>query len=241
MTPDAFASWIATYCTAIGAGPGVAEVLGANYKSIVLAWKANDRELGEIAFRLVSGKRIPKWPNEHLSAIGNELDAIRADQSAKTRPARTEHGCPVCEGLGLVVVPHPCCVYQGRVTGYYDHRARVRRREVVTVAVICSASKCWAGERAVQANWAYADERKKPKLLTMDAYMRRVGLGFEPTIALREWEREQAAKSRAACPPETREQDVFRSIVGSILARQQVWAEQPYRDEAEVDEGAIPV
>lgn len=241
MNPEQFAESVAVYCTAVGANIGVKEHLIANYRVIVGAWKVTYRDLGEIAFRFVRDKRIPNWPKEHSEAIGRELDAIRAEQSAKLRPDRTAHECSVCEGIGLVVVPHPCCVHEGRVSGYYDHRARIRRREVVTVSVVCTAPKCWAGERAAMANRGYADDKGRAKLLTMDGYLRRVGLSFEPTIALREWEAGQAAKSRAADPPDDNERDIFRSIIGNILARRQVWAEQPYRDPAEVDENeAIP-
>lgn len=240
MTPEQFAESVSVYCTAVGAGIGVKEHLIANYRVIVGAWKVTHRDLSECAFRFVRDKRIPNWPKEHSEAIGREVDIIRREKLAAMRPERTEHACPVCEGIGLVVVPHPCCVHDGRVTGYYDHRARIRRRDVVTISVVCTAPKCWAGERAAMAFREYADDKGRAKLLTMDRYLRRVGLAFEPTVALREWEAAQAAKSREACPHDEGERDIFRSIIGNILARRQVWAEQPYRDPAEVDDWEVP-
>lgn len=252
MNVAQFAESVDGYCVAVGANAGVKEHLNANHRVIVGAWKVTHRELSECAFRFVRDCRIPNWPKEHSEAIGREVDAIRKEKLAAMRPVRTEHECPVCHGIGVVIVPHPCCVHQGRITGYYDHRARIRRREVVTVSVICTAPKCWAGQRAAQANHAFADERSKPKLLTMEAYLRRVGMAFEPTVALREWELEQAAKSRkveeematskADRDELDRTRDIYRSLLGNILARQSAWVErEPYRDAAEVDETeAIP-
>lgn len=252
MNEQTYQACIDAYCTAVGANAGVKEHLIANYRVLVGAWKITHRDLGECAFRFVRDKRIPNWPKEHSEAIGREVDAIRKEKLAGMRPPRTEHECPVCDGIGVVIVPHPCCVHQGRITGYYDHRARIRRREVVTVSVVCTAPRCWAGERAGVSDREYADGKGKPKLLTMDAYLRRVGVSFEPTIALREWEAEQATKSRkveeamatskADRDELDRTRDVFRSIIGNILARQSAWVErEPYRDPAEVDENeAIP-
>lgn len=236
MTAVEYAETVAIYCKVTGAGPGVAETLSLHHRTIVGKWRATGRELGEVAYRLAESKDIPTWPNEHLKAIGSELDRLRAEQAIAQRPKRTEHECLICDGIGLVIVPHPCCIFRGKITGFYDARAKIRRRDVVTIAVICTAPKCWAGERQLQSNRNYADESKKPRLLTMDGYLRRVGNYIEPTVLLREWELEQAAKSRSASPREENETDVFRSLVGKILERQREWVETPYHDEAEVDD-----
>lgn len=246
MTPEEYRDAVETYCTVTGGSAAVGETLRSHHRTIVGKWKATGRELGEVAFRLVESKEIPNWPREHLAAIGTELDKLRAERAARMRPERTAHTCTVCEGIGLVVVPHPCCVYQGRIIGFYDARSRIRRREVVTCAVICTAAKCWAGERALQAS----RQGEKPPLLTMDSYLRRVGVHVEPTVLLREWQLDQAKRSRAAEEKAAttkddkdeleRSRDVFRSITANILARREAWAESPYRDDAEVDD-EVPI
>lgn len=253
MNQSAFEGCVDAYCRAVGARAGVREHLGANYRVLVGAWKITAIDLGEIAFRFVRDSRIPNWPKEHSEAIGRELDVIRKEKLAAMMPARSSHECRVCGGAGIVIVPHPCCVHRGQVCGYYDRAARIRRREVVTVSVICTAPKCWRGEATRLANATFADERNRPTLITLDKYLAKFEPGFEPTVALREWERSQAEASRRAeeaAATTGRDRDevektrsLYRKLVGTILERQQSWVErEPYRDEAEVDENeAIPV
>lgn len=242
MTEAIFSEFVATYCTATGANAGVREHLLANYRVLIGAWKMTPRDFSEVSFRLVAGNRVPNWPREHTEAIGRELDAIRAERIAATHAKRDPHECPVCDGRGLVIVPHPCCIFRGKVSGYYNPRTKERRDSVSTCAVLCTAPKCWAGENARASNRRWAEETGKPKLLTMDQYLERVGYGTEPTVALREWEHDRAEASRRADPPDDRQKDVFRSLVANILARAESWAERgEHRDPAEVDErDAIP-
>jgi len=257
VTNEVYLRVVETYCRAVGAGAGVQEHLAANYRVLVEAWKVTAMDLGECAFRFVRDCRIPNWPKEHSEAIGREVDAIRKEKLAAMRPARTEHECPVCDGIGLVVVPAPDCfrggVIRPRLRINKDERGRmVRKQFLPTCTVVCSAEKCWAGERAGFANREYASERKRPNMMTMDQYIAKVGLGTEPTVALREWTLKQAEKSRkleeamATSKAEKDElektRDIYRSIIGNILARQSAWVERgPYCDPAEVDENeAIP-
>jgi|GEM_PF-5958181 len=250
MTEAQFAEYVQIYCTAVGAGVGVREHLAANYRTLVGAWKVTALDLSEIAFRLVSGKRIPNWPKEHSEAIGRELDAIRAEKMAAMMPVRTSHECPVCDGTGLVIVPHPCCVHRGRVAGYYDRFARIRRPDVVTVTVICTAPKCWRGESTRLSLNRHAEETKRAPMMTLDKYLAKMDPGFEPTMALREWERERAeasrvAESAAATSPKERDElersrGVYRRIIANIFSRRDEWSSREgYRDPAEVDDDEL--
>lgn len=237
MNETVFATCVEEYCIATGAGIGVREHLLANYRVIVGSWKIRATDIREIAFRFVNEKRTPNWPKDHTEAIGKELDAIRKAQIAATQAKQGGDECPVCNGIGIVVVPHPCCIFRGKVCDYYNPRTKEKRAKVYTCAVICTAPKCWAGSNAKSSNQRWADETNKPKLLTMDQYIERVGYGTEPTVALREWEHEQAQASRKAEPITDRERDVFRSVLANILSRQEAWTErEPYRDSAEINE-----
>lgn len=257
MNEQTYQACIDAYCTAVGANAGVKEHLIANYRVLVGAWKVTHRDLGECAFRFVRDCRIPNWPKEHSEAIGREVDAIRKEKLAGMRPARTEHECPVCEGLGLVVVPIPECFRGGVIRPRLriskdEHGRMVRNLFLPTCTVVCSAEKCWAGERAAFSNREYATERKRSNMMNMNGYIAKVGAGSEPTVALHEWILSQAQESRkveeamATSKADKDElektRDIYRSIIGNILARQSAWVErEPYRDPAEVDENeAIP-
>ncbi len=243
MNETVFAECVASYCTATGAGIGVRETLLANYRVIVGAWKVTPREFGDIAFRLVSQTRIPNWPKEHTEAIGRELDAIRKDRIAATSQRRGSHDCPVCDNLGIVTVPRPCCVRSGRVVPCPGFHSASHGQTCHTTGVICTAPRCYRGEAAKASSIRFADETGKPRVMSMDTYLKRVGQHVEPTTILREWDHARAEASRIAEPHTDRERDVFRSVIGNILARQDAAREAAlagYRDPAEVDEEAIP-
>ena len=230
MTPEAFSQWIELYTRTTGAGPAVADTLRANYRAIVQQWRATLRELDEVATRFVVSGRIPKWPDEHLRGIGAELDALRAEDAAKRRrPARDPEVCTLCRGTGYVSVPHPCCIWKGEIRPYYNPRTKVRKRAVLTVAVLCC---CSAGEAAKQANRKYAEERHRPPLRTIESYTRLIG-GCDGVAILREWESRLAEASRRAEPRGDREQDLFRRVLANIQARD--------NEAEEYEEDAVPV
>lgn len=226
MTPEAFSQGIDHYARRTVRAPP-SPTRSANYGAI--GQTATLRELDEVATRLVASGRVPKWPDEHLRAIVAELDALRAEDAAKRRPVRDQSECVLCGGTGLVIVPHPCCVWRGQIRPYYSPRTKTRYRSVIPVSVLCC---CPAGDRAKQANRKYAEERNRSALMTIDSYTRRIG-GHDGIALMREWESRQARLARAAQPPDRSEQDLFRRIIANIQARD---------DEAEeYEDEAIPV
>lgn len=219
MTPEKFKDCVAAYCTATGASAAVAETLVANYRSIVTTWKCTLAEIMEVASRLVSRGRIPTWANEHLKAIGLELDEIRSEVRLRSLPPENPNECNFCKGIGWIIVPHPCCIYRGKVEFYYNPTTKERRQAVLTMAVLCDNYDCRAGASAQAASNEYADSKKKPRCRTFSNYTNLIG-GHDGIAALNEWDSELAARMRAEYPRSESENDTFRSLMANILKRE---------------------
>jgi hypothetical protein len=156
MTADAkdganaewFEAWLDLHCKAMGvdastsAGQAVIDVFLVNKPVILGHWAATGPELGECTARIAAGNETPKFPNEHLGTVGRALVKLRAERE---RPPldpvpETERECWQCHGLGVVFIPHPSCIRNGRldwnVFGYFT-----------TALATCDRPGCAAGER----------------------------------------------------------------------------------------------
>lgn len=98
---------------------------------------------------------------------------------------RGPNECPVCDGKGIVIVPHPCCIFRGKVCGYYNPATKEKRATVYTVSVLCTAAKCYAGERAASTNREYAAERNRGRGDDRGAKCAKLPSNFSPPRSLR--------------------------------------------------------
>jgi len=183
---DWFLSWVRFHVTATAADPSAAEALVAN-RGIITgeAWAATDKELRACTARLVARCATPKFPNEHVDAIGLELVALRKHREPLPALSPDDPQCPLCEGIGQVTVIHPGCVWSGRV---------VRHRTlgtVMTCAVLCD--QCPRGRRLIDLD--RADDRRWPRQLTLGGYFSRIG-GIDGVQLLKDHDRELAFVGR---------------------------------------------
>jgi hypothetical protein len=193
-----FMVWVGDHCRRCGSTDGAtAEVLIENRDAILGRHRATTDELAEVTVRLVAAGRVPKWANEHTNAVIAELKALREDAAADNRDIPAAD-CPTCGGFGWVTVPHPLCVWGGRLVTYRD-AAGVDHGRVVTVAVTCDACPKGRAERdaeAVRAQQPPTRDRKvPPRRPTLAQYAAGVG-GADGPALLREYERAAAERSR---------------------------------------------
>ena len=183
---DWFLSWVRFHVAATAADPAAAEALLANRPIITgETWHATESELRTCTARLVARCATPKFPNEHVDAVGLELIALRKHREPMPALPPDAPACPLCEGMGQVTVVHPGCVWRGRV---------VRHRTlgtVMTCAVLCD--QCPRGGRLIDLN--RHDDRRWPRQLTWDRYLTRTG-GIDGVELLRQHERERAFVGR---------------------------------------------
>jgi hypothetical protein len=200
MNTDWFDEWVILYCEATAAGGEVAAALLAN-RAVILdpPWSATQAELGEITARLVRECRVPKFPNEHTDAIGNELRAVRDERRhAAIPPVGHAPGdfapdCPACGGSGLAVVPLRACVLDGRVV------LNPRTGRVDTGAVLCDRPGCLAGERVQADEGLRKLDDRRPRRPRLSQCERAVG-GRDLPAMLREYERAAAVAARKGEP-----------------------------------------
>lgn len=196
MSDDWFDGWVDLHCQATGANAAARDAILANRDNFVDRWNSTAAELGEVTARLVGSLRTPKFPNEHCDAVGRELVALRAELADRARKAARGFddgppACDACGGDGLVSVPHPRCVSNGRMirdpeTGAY-----------LTGSVLCDRPHCDAGRLARDRETSRRDD--KPRRLTLGALQHRLG-GCDLVAMLRDHEREQARLARETHP-----------------------------------------
>src|SRR5688572_4516671 len=81
MSEADFDQWVRAHVTTTGAEPQrLTELLHANRHIICDKWRADFADLCICTDRLVEGRRVPEFPNEHTNAIGRELVALRAER-----------------------------------------------------------------------------------------------------------------------------------------------------------------
>lgn len=207
-TGEWFAEWATFYVGAIGHTDRTRAVLMAAKHHLVFELRATLAELGEVLTRQLAGARVPAFPAEVTNALVTDLRALREERAAQTRPDHSEEyyagpRCPFCGITGLVTVPHPRCVWQGRIVCYPG------TRRVVTVAVLCDAPDCARG-REVRDREA---KRDRPRLtLTRYFALPQFG-GLDALHLLHEHEREQAAACRRRGGPGQAE---FEALLAAI-------------------------
>lgn len=86
MSESDFGQWVSAHVTTTGADPvRLTELLWANRHIITEKWKADYPDLCICTDRLVEGRRVPEFPNEHTNAIGRELVALRAERARRAQ------------------------------------------------------------------------------------------------------------------------------------------------------------
>jgi hypothetical protein len=199
-----FDQWVTYHTNATGGGEATAKILEANRKLFALRIRTTLAELCLVTDAIVESGRIPEWPREHLAAVIAGVRRAREEAAAVERPDPATDGytraprCPACGGCGLVVVPHPACVSNGRLCWVKRYPKRV-----LTTAVACDDRGCKAGVRVL--------EKQNPDfpLVTHDAYRRATGMMDGPA-ALASRERFEAEKIREREPGDNA--DLFASL-----------------------------
>ncbi len=184
---DWFREWVIAHGRATAADPSAGVALMSNRAIIVgEPWLATELELHECTRRLVAKRATPKFPNEHVDAVGLELIELRKERTRPTLPAASsEASCPICSGTGEAIGVHPGCVWGGRVV---KHRECGR---VMSCAVLCD--QCEIGRRLITLNRAKDNKQWR---MTLDKYYRVLN-GLDGVELLKEYEQEQARLGRA--------------------------------------------
>lgn len=195
---DWFKGWIRAHCKATAAGVEVAESLFSNAEIITgETWSATEDELHACTSRLVSRMETPRFPNEHMDAVGRELVSLRQERSRPSLPPMPADApeCPLCSNMGQVVVIHPGCVWRGRVVKHRDSG------RVLTCAVYCD--QCAIGRRLITMN---RTKDQNQWGLTLDSYFKRIG-GLDGVGLLKEYEGELAWIGRGKVNDEQRRRE----------------------------------
>lgn len=215
MSDEEFEGWVALHRAATGASDDAERSLVEN-RATFAAWAATPGELGECTHRLMVGLRVPRFANEHVQAVGRELLALRAERDAFARPDHSDEyyetpRCPLCGGDGLVTVPLPKCVWQGRLVCFPGTRV------VRSGPVLCDEPQCVKGRKVRDEE----GKRDKPRP-TYTAYCRRFG-GIDLAGMQRQYERGlvTAAEKLPADPKASAGIDAaLESIKAKVAARE---------------------
>lgn len=219
MSGDWFLAWSRWYVEATGADANAAKAVLANREVIVGVWGATDAELRDATLRLVAAGKVPSFANEHTNALFVQLLALRAEANSAAAAQRREAveaapACPLCGGSGWVSVPHPRCVWDGRLVCYPGTNG------VVTVAVLCDLPDCAAGFAARDAEDRRVRElegkdearlRRQPRRPTYGRVVSHFR-GLDVAELLREYERDRAERSRRERPAEGELAAVMRRL-----------------------------
>lgn len=189
-----YREWFAYHLDATGAAPSVATVFEKNHALFAQKFRATGDELVDATQEILFSGKIPKFANEHLEAVIREVRRASEERAVKARPdaADDEYTRPsncACGGTGLVAVPHPTCVWNGKIVSVNGR--------VATAAVMCDAAGCPAGRRVRE------DEASRPAKEKNDRGSRPTATEFErrhgikgAAKKLREYEREGAERAR---------------------------------------------
>lgn len=199
---DWYDQWVYLHCTQFGQAEHgtVFESLRANRETLVDRLHATGADLAEVTMRIAASGAPLRWPNEHLPEVVKAIRDLRAERAAEQREPPAEHAevrCGPCGDSGWVVVPHPACVWQGRVV------AKRGCRGVFTVAVTCSRCEkglaMQAGERRREAE--QGDRGKgHPRRLSEQEHMGLIG-GHDGHDLYARYLAERAEDARAGAPP----------------------------------------
>ena len=205
--------WLELHCKAMGVdgsqptGQAVIDVFVTNRSVVLDHWKATGAELGECTARIAARNETPRFPNEHLGAVGTMLIAIREERDRPPLaplPPPEERACWQCHGLGVVVIPHPSCVWEGRLIigplGYFT-----------TTVALCDRPGCEAGERELLLEQRRDETRIRPgRIPKLMGVKRR--LGCDVVALMRDYEEQQRARLRDANRTDTNWQTLRDSL-----------------------------
>jgi len=204
VTDSDFADWVTFHTNSTGASERVRLTVTANRQVFTGDWGATLAELCEVTGRLVKGKRLPKFPELHPTAIGDELIAIRTEiASAARATGEGAPSCPDCAGSGLVVVPHPKCVWRGRLV--IDRLTR----KVLTTSAVCCRPECAAGVRIANEEEARPHGKRRPLLKDCNR-----SAGCDLVELLRKYDSQEAERTRRELGP-----GPIAGLVGGMLSR----------------------
>lgn len=222
MSDEEFEAWVVQHCEATAAGTEAAgSLLAPATRRAFAEWGATAAELGEVTYRLISERRVPKFANEHAEAVASELLALRRERAAAERPdpaAAYPIGgavapgpeCRWCRDTGLVTVPLYLCVEvphndPPRLVPYPGYR------DVLTGSVLCDRPGCEPGYRVRGAEGKAA--RPRP---TLTKYLQRFG-GVNVVRLLEEHERAVVAHARRTAPKGV--PDEYAPVIARLRAR----------------------
>lgn len=215
---DWFYSWVKIHCQATGASEDTGETLVTNRRIVEDFWQATEGEMTECTNRLISFGRTPKFPNEHMDALGRELRDLRSIAISKADEAyarqwedpATRPQCEACDGTGIVVVPHPRCVWHGTIVNHPGNGV------FYTVGVLCDV--CAIGKELIRreddrvSRASDTDLRKRPRQATFSQYTRGI-FGHDGITLLRQHEKQMAELGRAGGD---RYSTTFRDLVARV-------------------------
>lgn len=199
MSLDWYTSWVLEHAKATAAGPDAVDAMLAA-EEVVRFWSATADELQECTRRLIRTFRTPKFPNEHIDAVGRELVLLRQERTraefSTPAPSGGYYQCPNDCTDGQLIVPHPRCVLQGRIVPYsitLPNGMVSRYGYVARIVVLCDM--CPRGEAEIMAQARRSqlatgpdqDYRKKT-LMSLATYTARID-HCDGLALLREYER----------------------------------------------------
>lgn len=202
MSDGEYAGWVGRHVEATAAPPEAAAALLSQFTREAFAeWGATPGELDDCTRRLIRGRRVPKFANEHADAVALELHHQRDEAARAERPDPAEWyaapravGCRLCGDTGLVTVPLFLCVEAPRygpprlvpLPGY---------RSPLVGAVLCSEPGCEPGRVARDREGRrQLPEGKRPRP-TLAKYLERFR-GVDVVALLARYEREAVAAAR---------------------------------------------
>lgn len=97
MKPEDFKAWAKLHCEHTGASAEAGQVLAVNFDLIANRWGATYLELCECTTRMIEAGRTPRFPNEHMNEIEDQLRLYRADRAVAdaTRYSTNDTAAPV--------------------------------------------------------------------------------------------------------------------------------------------------
>jgi hypothetical protein len=191
VTQSEFDSWCAYHVRATGADDKTLETLITD-QSIIAgeAWGATAEELTAVTNGLIARCKVPRFPNEHISAVGIELMRLRDERNARDRQQRQQSDpeeCAACDGTGFATIPTRACVWNGEI------QCLIGTSRVSTGAVLCDRPGCAAGRRTRDSESRRTDDRPRQMILSKAESI--AGVRDLPGL-LREYERNRAAAIR---------------------------------------------
>lgn len=228
MTRAEFIEWVEFHVRATAADDRTLDALLANEEVVCGdAWKTTLKELKLATQSLVAHNKTPTFANEHLKAIGLELIELRNDRRREQSQRPVEANCSTCGGLGIVAVPHPRCVYNGRLVTYM--RDEVDYGYVATVGVICEACPAgkaeWDREERRVSELSESEKRRRGRTPTLSAYHRIVH-GADGVALLREHNAYLARQARGR-QSEADRTAAFAAQFPGIARRAGIGSQQP--------------